>query len=99
MAYDLTGLQTATDIGGIITWANAQTEGALIGLFILAFGIILFFGFKRYEPIDAFLAASWISFILSVVALSVGWVNSLIMFGFLAVAGITLFIKFWKEGY
>lgn len=87
--YNLTNLTTATDLSGVIAFANNSTEGYLVGLMLVAIFFIMLMSLKRWEFTNALLASSWVCTLLGFVLAYGEFVNPLIPLGFLAVAAFT----------
>lgn len=66
MTYNLTQLQSSTNIYDVIVFANDATTGLLISLFVVAIFIMLIMVLKRTNEFDAaLLASSFICFLLT----------------------------------
>jgi asparagine N-glycosylation enzyme membrane subunit Stt3 len=63
--YNLTNLSTVNGLGDIIVQANYFTDGHFVGLMLIALFVIIFMALKKDEMLNALIASSWVTFILS----------------------------------
>jgi len=87
--YNMTILQNAETVSGLVLTANSYTEGQFTGMFLVALFFIFFFIMKRYEFEKSLLASSFLCFLLGSVLTMGNLVNFLYPAAFLAVAAMT----------
>lgn len=87
--YNITPLQNAENITGIVTYANTVTDGAMSILMILAVFFILLLILKRWSFEDALLTSSFICFILSSFLTYGKFLNFMFPLAFLIMTALT----------
>jgi len=87
MAYNLTTLYAAETVPDLFIFANTSSGGVLMGLFMISIWFVIFFSLKKWEAEHAFLATSWICFVLSTFLTVAGMLNFLFPLAFLVMAG------------
>lgn len=97
--YNLTVLTQASDPGAVLTFANTNATGGLLGgLFLISWFFIAFFYMntnkRGYEALDCLLAAASTSFVLSLVFRYAGWANFKFVLGFLVIIAFSVLGKF-----
>ena len=76
MTYNITDLQSKTDIGSLITFANSSTQGVLLGFLTIGIFIILLVNLKKSSDFaESFIVSSFLTFILSAIFSFAGWIN------------------------
>lgn len=66
MTYNLTILKEATNIVGLVEFANYATSNIFSGIVVFSLYIILILALKRYDFIQAFISSSFVMFFVSV---------------------------------
>lgn len=83
VSYNLTELRAAQNPADLTTYANHSTRGLFMGLFVIALFFVLLYILKRWEFYKAILAASFATFIVSLICTLAGWLNFYITLVFL----------------
>jgi len=91
MAYNLTLLQEAETGSDILTAANTYSGDIFVTLIIVAVFFIMLLALKRYGFLEALLASSFVSFLLSIPAAFAYWVHWSVPLAFLAVLAFGTF--------
>lgn len=92
--YNLTTIQNASTIGGLVTAANAATSGILFGVTVISVFIIFTILFSREYPfIDVIMANSFIMFILTAFLAYANYLSIMFPLGFLSALAITTFLS------
>ena len=74
--YNITKLTDASNVGELVLVANSEgTGGVLFGFFMVAIFLIILLALKRYSFENGFLVASFMSFIISSIAVYCGFLN------------------------
>lgn len=92
MSYNMTQLQNADTFFGIVQYANASTNGVLMGLMMVAVFFVLLMLMKRYDFEVDLLVSSFISFILSLILVYAKLLNFMFPLTFLIIAALTFFL-------
>jgi len=89
---NITMLQNATSMTGVVEFVNDASGGYFVALILLAFFFILFFNLRAYGTTSALAAASFPAFIISLLLKSVGMVNfSIVILFMLLTIGAVIF--------
>lgn len=91
MSYNLTGLENATDVIGVIQFADAASGEWLIFSFMIAFSIIMLMVLKKYDFLKAFTVMSWTSLLLSGMLWGAGLINPLVPLLYVAMTAFSIF--------
>lgn len=98
MTYNLTGLQTSTNLYDLFSYANTSTDGTLIITLILSIFFIMLFVLKKWEFQDALISSSFVTFILAALLSYAKLLNIIFPLAFLAITAFTiLFTTFIKK--
>lgn len=92
--YNITGLQSATTITEIFTFANDVTDQIWFGFLMIAIFLIILIGLKRYPFENALLSASFVSFLLSAILTYAGYLNFIFLLFFLICTALTGFYMY-----
>ena len=95
MTYNITELQSKTDIGSLITFANSSTQGVLLGFLTIGIFIILLVNLKKSSDfVESFIVSSFLTFILAAIFSFAGWINIIYPLAYLtmtAFAGLYMY--------
>lgn len=83
MTYNLTDLQSQTQISGLFIYANNATDGVLIIGFMIAVFFVLFMVLKRFEFTHALVTSAFLCFVIS---------SLLAYAGFMSLYGVLFFL-------
>ena len=97
MTYNLTALQNASNMYGIVEFANNSTNGIFIGLLMISIFFILLLILKKYEMHNALLVSAYLSFILSLILSYAHLLNFIYVLIFFALSAFTLFYNYVVE--
>ena len=97
MTYNITALQEASTVSKLFQVANSYTSNSLIGMFTIVLFFIFLAILKRYDFKDAFISASFISFVISGLFSFAGMLNFTFVILFLTMAGAGVLIKHLSE--
>lgn len=94
MTYNLTGLTNGTGIGHLAAYANASTDGLVVGLMLIGFYLVMLVSFvRRGSHFDtAILASSFIAFVIATLLRTGGLVNTFFLWMFLTLTAGAAFI-------
>lgn len=99
MPVNMTLLKSAEGVGGLVWYANYSTDGLLFTLFTIAMFFIILFALKRWEFDKALLAASWVSFLISIILVGGEFVSLYVALVYLTIAAFTaLFVWTTRNG-
>lgn len=73
--YNLTGLETATTVSSLVTFANDITDTYWVGFLMIAIFFVLLVSLKRYDFENAILSSGFVCFILSSILTYAGYLN------------------------
>lgn len=92
--YNMTELQQATTVADVVTYANNATGQVLMGIFITALFFILLFILKRWSFDKALFAASFATFMVSLILTFAQWLNFYVMLVFLLIFAFTALYEY-----
>lgn len=96
---DITNATNISGVYDIAEFANQASNGILFNGFIIVVFFIMLLVLKKYDFDKAFLASSWLAFILSLVGWSIGLVNVLLPLGFAFLTGLIALYAWFSENY
>lgn len=89
MPYNITALQHSATIFQLVTNTNSMVNGLLMTLFVVAIFFIALMKLKTYEFSKALLAASAISFMVSLFFVYAKLINPIVALAFLLIMAFT----------
>ena len=99
MAYDLTNLTGSEGIGKVGGFLNEVTFNFFwVGVMISIFFIIILV-LKNYPLEHGFFVSSWVCFVLSVILVSIGYLNLYVALAFLAMSGLSVLYLYLQGGF
>lgn len=87
--WNLTNLTTDPTVASVFEAANSYANNSLFGFLSIALFFILLMSLKKWEFSSSLLVAGWVSFVLSAILATGGWISIIFPLGYLAVAGFT----------
>ena len=96
MVYNLTNITNAQTLGDGAMFANEVTGGMFWTWAMIAFFLVFVMVLKRFSFESAFLAASWIMFVLSLFLAYGEFVSLIVPLAFLAMAGFMAWYE-WSQ--
>ena len=96
--YNLTFLDNATSLPGIIGGVNDNSGGVLATAILLFLWVIIFISAKSDDKKAVMLAASFITSIIAGFLFGLGWISPWVLGIPLIMLLITLIIKIWGDG-
>ena len=95
--YNMTELQSATNIGQFALFANNASNGMLFGFLFIGLFFIIIFSYRGVEISKSILTASFICFILSAIAVYGGYLNMIFTLGFLILTALSALFVWTAE--
>jgi len=87
--YNITALQEADTVFGLLEYANNSTEGMLMGGFMLAIFFVMLMVLKKWDFIDSLAASGFVCFILSSILVYGKLLNMVFPIMFLGITAFT----------
>ena len=97
MTINMTGLENATNVLGLIEYVNINASGMFITLILVALFFILFMNLRKYGTLDALIGGSFPCFILSILFKSLGLINFAFVIMFFIITAFGAIFKYLKE--
>ena len=97
MTINVSGLESSSNILGLIEYINVNSSGMFIALVLLAVFFILFMNLRKNGTLDALLASAFPCFILSLLFKAVGLINLLFVIMFMIILAVGVIFKFLEE--
>lgn len=94
---NLTSLESATNVVGLIEYVNTNSSGMFIVLILLALFFILFMNLRKYGSMDALLGAGFPCFILAILFKSLGFINFAFVVLFFVITAFGVVFKYLQE--
>ena len=94
MTYNMTILQEDTTVSKLFSVANSYTSNSLIGMFSIVFFFVLLSVLKKFDFKDAFISASFISFVIGGLLSFAGFLNFTFPILYLTMAAAGILIKY-----
>lgn len=99
VVYNLSNFTNFSGGLGQLTYvANEATNGLLVGLFLVAFFLVLLFSFMRFgDAVRAFAGSGFICFLLSTILVYADLLQIYYALVFLIITGVSVFILYLEE--
>jgi len=97
MTMNLTGLESATNVVGLVEYVNASSSGLFVVLVLLALFFILFMNLRKFGSIDALIGSSFPCFILAILFKSLGLINFAFVILFFIITAFGVIFKYLQE--
>lgn len=83
MTYNLTVLQGEIGVSGLMQFTNSVTSDLFSSIMVVSLFFILLLSLKKYDFIQAFMASSFVMFLLSLFLVSANLLNFMFPLAFL----------------
>lgn len=98
MTYNLTQVQSATNVYQLVDAANTAVDGSLMLVFIVSLFIVALVVLSRRSTfLHAIMVSSWGSFILALFVTYNGMINFLVPMFFLVMASFSTFYTYTRQ--
>jgi len=93
-AYNISLLEEAETVLDIVNYANVSSNQVLFGLFMVGIFFVMILALKKWDFEDTLLSASFVCFVLSLLATFADLLNIIFPLMFLALAAFTAFYSY-----